>query len=779
METQNLQIDPHIYGDLLQGCVYERDLFLGQQIHAQIIKKTQTLEDQNEYIETKLVVFYAKCNLFEVAARLFCRLSKKNVFSWAAMIGLYCRNGSGKGALLGFLEMMENGVEADNFVVPSVLKACGGLQLIGFGKGIHGYVAKMGMDGCVFVASSLIDMYGKCGVLGNARKVFDKMSERNVVTWNTMVVSYVQNEMYEEAIGIFHDMREEGIEPSHVTLVSFLSASANLYALEEGMQGHAISILSGLVLNNMLGGSIMNFYLKVGMIKDAELVFSRMHEKDVVTWNLLISCYVQCDQVESAFRLCYLMRLEGLKFDSVTLASILSASAKTENIRLGKEAHCHCIRNNLISDVDIGCSLIDLYAKCDKIVKARRIFDSAAGKDLVLWNKLLATYAEIGSSGETLKLFYQMQLDNVPPNVVSWNSVILGFLRNNQVKEAVDMFLEMQLLGINPNLITYTTLITGMAKLGFSNEAISMFQKMQEAGITPNSLSIVGLLSACRDKASLQYGRAIHGYIVRREISLYVPLVTSLLNMYAKCGTLDQAEKVFGITTKDLPLYNAMISCYASHGRGLEALALFRHLEKESVKPDGITFTCVLSACRHSGLIIKGLEVFVDMISKHNVNPSMEHYGCVVSLLSQCGSFREALQLIVAMPLNPDARILGSLLSACRQLNEMELAKYLAERLTKMEPDDSGNYVALSNAYAAAGRWKEKAELRILMKKKGIRKRPGCSWIHVGGEEHVFVSGDRSHAQTEEIHGTLELLGTEMKTIGCDPMLGNPEILCS
>ncbi|KAJ0864922.1 putative tetratricopeptide-like helical domain superfamily [Helianthus annuus] len=194
--------------------------------------------------------------------------------------------------------MVESGFEGDNFIIPNVLKACGGLLLVGFGKGVHGYVIKLGFEDCVFVASSLVDMYGKCGALEDARKVFDKMPERNVVTWNSLMVSYSQNGMYEEAVRVFADMRNEDVQPTVVTMVSFLSATANLCAVEEGKQGHSIAVLNGLDEGNIVGTSLINLYSKTGLVKDAEKVFRKMVKKDVVAWNLMVSCYVQDKDIE-------------------------------------------------------------------------------------------------------------------------------------------------------------------------------------------------------------------------------------------------------------------------------------------------------------------------------------------------------------------------------------------------------------------------------------------------------------------------------------------------
>lgn len=769
MELKNLEIEPEIFSELLQGCVYERALSTGQQIHARIIKNGESFA-RNEYIETKLVIFYAKCNLFELANSLFRTVSIKNVFSWAAIIGLNCRMGFHEEALLGLCEMLEDEFLPDNFVVPNALKACGALRWIGLGKGVHGYVVKIGFGGCVFVASSLVDMYGKCGVLKDARKVFDGMLEKNVVTWNSVMVNYVQNGLNEEAIKVFYDMRIGGIEPTRVTVSSFLSASANIRAIEEGKQGHAVAVVCGLEMDTILGSSIINFYSKVGLMEEAELAFSRMLEKDVVTWNLIISGYVQTGDVDRALNMCHQMRLGNLRFDSVTLSSLISASADTSNLKLGREGHCYCIRNELESDVVVATSIVDMYAKCERIDSARQVFDSAGKRDLVFWNTMLAAYAELGLSGEALKLFYQMQLEGVRPNVVSWNSVILGFLKNGQVNEAKGMLLQMQSSGVQPNLITWTSLISGLAKNGLGTEAIVVFQQMQEAGIRPNAVSIVSLLSACTNMALLWYGKAIHGYLIRNYLFLSIPLVTSLVDMYAKCGNIDQAKSVFDITVnREVHIYNSMISSYALHGQAVEALALYRRLKEESLEPDTISFTNALNACSHSGLVNEGLELFVDMVSKHHLKPTREHYGCVVNLLSRHGNLDNAFRLVSTMPYEPDAHILGSMLAACRGRSETELEEYLSNMLIKLDPDNSGNYVALSNAYAASGRWDEVRTVRHLMKENGLMKTPGCSWIQIGGEFHVFVAGDKSHPKIEEISMTLALLAMEMCIAHCLP----------
>lgn len=466
---------------------------------------------------------------------------------------------------MGFCRMIETGAFPDNFIVPNALKACSVRRWIGLGRGIHGYVLKLGFGSCVYVLSSLVDFYGKCGDLDDALQVFEEMPERNVVTWNSMLTGYVQNGLDEEALRMFYDMRVDGVKPTRVSIASFLSASANLEAFDEGRQGHGVAVMHGLGLDNILGTSIINFYCKVGSVEDAEIVFDCMVDRDVVTWNLLISGYVLDGQIEKALYTCLQMRKEKLKFDSVTLALILSASADVCMIGLGRIGHAYCIRSNLESDLAVASSTIDMYASCGRLEFAQKVFDFTPIRDLVLWNALISAYAQNALSGEAFKLFYAMQLEGVPPNAISWNSVILGFLQNGQVNEANEMLFEMQISGQKPNFVTWVTFIFGLVWNGRGCEAIQFFVEMQSAGFRPNPISIVGVLLACSNSFSLRNGRAMHGYIVRHGLHSHFFVANSLKNMYAKCGSIKLASKVFEfVSDKDLHLRNAPMDYYCT-----------------------------------------------------------------------------------------------------------------------------------------------------------------------------------------------------------------------
>lgn len=260
----------------------------------------------------------------------------------------------------------------------------------------------------------------------------------------------------------------------------------------------------------------------------------------------------------------------------------------------------------------------------------------------------------------------------------------------------------------------------------------------------------------------------MHGHVMRRGHLSSVHVATSLIDMYAKCGSLNLAKNVFEmVSTKELPPYNAMISGYALHGQAKEALTLYKKMHQVGIEPDEITFTGILSACSHAGLLDEGLKVFTEMVSAYHLTPQNEHYGCLVTLFTRFGSFEAAVRVVAAMPIKPDAHVLGSLLAVCKEHHEIELGEYLSRCLFKLETENSVNYLTLSNIYGASARWQDASKVRTIMKDTGLKRNPGCSWIRIGSIVHAFLAGDRSHPQMDNIFDTLLCLHKEMKNNGC------------
>jgi pentatricopeptide repeat protein len=286
----------------------------------------------------------------------------------------------------------------------------------------------------------------------------------------------------------------------------------------------------------------------------------------------------------------------------------------------------------------------------------------------------------------------------------------------------------------------------------------------------PDEVTFGAVMSACASLAALELGKQIHVDIIRTGMDSFVCVSNSLVTMYAKCGILDDARRLFdAMPEKDVVSWNAIIAGYAQHGCGMAAQQLFEQMLQVGIKPDCISFTGVLSACSYAGLIDEGYYYFNSMYRDHSIMPEIEHYACMIDLLGRAGHLDAAKHFIDNMPFEPDAILWATLLNASRIHGNTDLGQYAAECLFKLEPNNPSTYVLLSNIYAVSDRWDDVAKVRKMMKDKGVKKKPGCSWIEVGHQVHAFMVGDRSHPQTEEIYATLERLACQMRDVGYVP----------
>ncbi|KAG0538396.1 hypothetical protein BDA96_03G232400 [Sorghum bicolor] len=536
-------VGPEVYTSLLQCCVTAGSLRAGRQVHAALVKRGPYY-CRNAYVGTKLTVFYARCGALDDAERALGALPERhrNAFAWAAVIGLWSRAGLHARALAGFVAMLEAGVPADNFVAPTVLKACAGLGLSGAGRAVHGYAWKAGVAECVYVMSSLVDFYGKCGEVEDARAVFDAMPERTVVTWNTMLMAYIHNGRIDEAVELFYEMRVEGVLPTRVSILSFLSASADLEAIDGGRQGHAVAVSSGLEMDVILGSSMINFYCKVGLVEAAEAVFEQMKERDAVTWNLMIAGYFQDGQIDKAFDTCRRMLEANLKFDCVTLASIIMACLKSCIMLVGIAAHGYAVRNGLHSDKTVASGLIDMYASAGRIEHARRVFNAMCPRNLVIWKVMISAYVDCGINSEARNLLNQMQLEGISPSAACWDLVISAFIRNGQFEDALDIFSEMLLTKTRPNLRTWSLLISALSQNGMHQEVTDICCKMQEVESAPSPTIYSSAILAVKTAVSEDHGKVIHACVVKKGLLLSKSVIQSLLNMYSSFDDRDTMD---------------------------------------------------------------------------------------------------------------------------------------------------------------------------------------------------------------------------------------------
>lgn len=350
--------------------------------------------------------------------------------------------------------------------------------------------------------------------------------------------------------------------------------------------------------------------------------------------------------------------------------------------------------------------------------------------------------------------------------LVSATAMITGYAKRGKVEEARVLFDEME----ERDIVCWNVMIDGYGQHGRPNEALVLFRRMLARNMRPNDVTVVAVLSACRQLGALESGRWVHSYMESSGIRMNVHVGSALVDMYCKCGSLEDAQSVFDkIKDKDDVLWNSMIVGYAMHGFSHEALQLFNEMHRRRVHPTDITFIGVLSACAHAGLVSEGWDFFNSMKDEYRIEPKIEHYGCMVNLLGRAGRLEEAYELVKGMRIEPDSVIWGTLLGACRLHGKVNLGEEIVKFLVEHNLANSGTYILLSNIYAAIGDWDGVARVRTMMKDSGVQKEPGCSSIEVNNKVHEFLAGDVKHPKGKEIYMMLEEMNGRLKACGYNP----------
>ncbi|XP_052211070.1 pentatricopeptide repeat-containing protein At2g20540-like [Diospyros lotus] len=768
----------------------------GKQVHAHALK--MGFRD-HEFVQTKLLQMYGRCACFEDAALVFDKMPLRNLYSWTAILGLYVSHGLFEEALLLYKELLSEDVGLEFFVFPVALKICNGLGWIELGRQLHGAVLKNGCVSNIYVGNALIDMYGKCGSLPEAKRVFNLMPSRDHVSWNSMVTAcaangmvyeslevlekmsdgsapnlvswsaliggFSQNGYDEEAIAMLYRMQAAGFEANAQTLASVLPACARLELLSLGKEIHGYITRHGFMSNPIVVNGLVDVYRRCADIGTAVKIFSEFSTKNVVSFNTMIVGYCENGEISKAKKLFDQMELEGIRRDKIswnsmisgyvdnfmfkealsmykellmeegiqpdsfTLGSVLPACTEMGSLRAGKEVHSNAIIRGLHSNPFVGRALLQMYCKFEDLNAAQRAFEEVNERDVATWNELISGYAHCNQIDTIPNILQKMKEDGFEPNAYTWNGIIAGHVENGHYKSALQLFTEMQSSNLRPDIYT--------------------------VGI---------VLPACSRLATIERGKQVHAHAIRSGYDSDVHIGAALVDMYAKCGNIEHALLAYNrILHPNLITNNAMLTAYALCGHGEEGITFFHRMLTSSSRPDAVTFLSVLSSCVHAGAVEAGWQFF-NLMAYYHVIPTLKHFTCLVDLLSRAGKLDEAYKVVIEMPMEPDPVIWGALLGGCVCRGNVDLGRIAAERLIKLEPENTGNYVMLANLYAFAGRWVDVAKTRQLIKDRQMQKNPGCSWIEDRNGIHVFVACDTSHSRTEDIYTTLDHLIIHMRT---------------
>lgn len=657
-----------------------------------------------------------------------------SLFMCNSLIRGYSQVGLSQNAMLVLVQVVEEGLVPNKYTFPFVLSACTKMNGSREGLQVHGAAVKTGLDGDLCVQNSLIHFYFECGDMADGQRVFDRMPERNVVSWTSLICGYARRENPREAVSLFFDMVDSGVMPNSVTMVCVVSACSKLQDLSLGERIYAYIDDLGLKLNTHMVNALVDMYMKCGAFGTAKQIFGGCRERNLVLYNTVMSNYVREGMARDAIDALNEMLLrEGPQPDRVTLLCAISACSHLDELALGKSCHAYALRNGLEGWDNISNALIDMYMKCGETGLACRVFDWMPNR-----------------------------------TIVSWNSLIAGYIKNGDVESARKISQEMP----ERDLVSWNTIIGAPVQESSFEEAIELFRTMQKEGIKPDKVTLVSIASACGYLGALGLAKWVYRYIIENEINCDMRLSTTLVDMFGRCGDTQSAMLVFEkMKERDVSAWTAAIGAMAMEGNGQRAMELFSEMITEGVKPDAVLFVGLLTALSHGGMVEEGWSIFKSMQETYGISPMTVHYGCMVDMLGRAGLLEQALDFIKSMQSEPNDVIWSSLLAACQKHKNPEMASYAAKRVNKLNLSKTGIPVLLSNIYASEGKWSDVAKVRLHMKEMGIQKMPGSSSVEINGKIHEFTSGDESHPGVKHITGMLDEINCRLRDAGHVPDL--------
>ncbi|KAK7280647.1 hypothetical protein RJT34_25712 [Clitoria ternatea] len=524
------------------------------------------------------------------------------------------------------------------------------------------------------------------------------------------------------------------LPPQHISnsqrfSTTFFTSLPPQPSLHQIKQTHAHVVVSGHharfirhILSLLSLSSLFPFPLRYSV-----LIFDSIAFPTVFTFNSIIRCHAKANSSPSRSLALYSsMRRRFLKPNEHTFNFVLHAcSKKTNNGKSsdsGVQIHAHVIKLGYACHVFVRNALIHFYCECSSVDSAKRVFEE----------------------------------DTLSSNVVTWNSILAGLVRNGEVRVAEKVFDEMP----ERDVVSWSTMIMGYVQNGIFKDGFECFRVMMERGLRPNLSIFLTLLSASAQLGLLAYGRFIHSIIESLRFPVIVPIGNALVDMYGKCGCIEEAKVLFdGMLKKDVQTWNVMICGLASHDRAKEALVLFQKFVSGGFSPTNVTFVGVLYACSRAGLVSEGKHYFKLMVDGYGIQPEVKHYGCMVDLLARAGLIGEAIQLIDTMTVTPDPVIWGTLLDACKFHGLVEMGEKIGNKLIQLDPTSSGHYVQLVGIYAKARKWEDAVRVRRLMVEGVTSKVAGWSSIEVQGRVHFFLAGDTNHECSSDIYKMLDTIG--------------------
>ncbi|XP_068645396.1 pentatricopeptide repeat-containing protein At3g09040, mitochondrial-like [Aristolochia californica] len=739
----------------------ENSHFLGTQIHAQVVKLGF---DNDTFSQNNLLVMYSRSELLVDTIKLFGEMPKRNLVTWTSVISGAIQNGEYEMGLEIYVKMVASGFRPNEFTFGSVLQACSKLEAFELGSCLHCTSYKIGIHVNFFVASSLLHMYAKFGEVGTAEHVFECLSDPDPACWNAMIGGYVDNGYSHEAIRLVRKMHWQGLLFDQFTFVTALKGSSDTRDLKFGRQVHGLIIQSEMDSVPSVMNALMNMYFKAGKKNSASDIFDKLKQRDIVTWNTVITGFAQDEDLGEAVGVFSDMLLTGMRPNQVTFSVLLRMCGAVCSLSVGNQLYCLAYLLGLTINIVVANSLVSMFSGCGEMEYARYIFESLPIRPVVSWNEMLCGYNLNNCSLYALKFFRHLKESGVDANGFTYSSILGACCKAEHAETTRQIHVSVIKSGFDSNcfvssslinayatfgkiadlleifhningvdVVSWSSMISAFSQQGHNYEALLFLYCLIEGGEKPDEFILGSVLNACSSLTDFGLSKCIHSFVIKMGYEDQVCVASSVIDTYAKCGDIASSRMAFNKLSNntDPILYNTMITACAQHGLFLEIVELFKKMKLYNLKPTHATFVSVISACSHLGLVDEGRRIFDSISSIHGMDPSKENFGCFIDLLARNGFLEEAKHAIKQMPFESWPAVWRSLLSGCKVHGNGDLALLAAKNLLQLDPENDAAYILVKNVLSEQGQWGEVELVKNMMKDRGIRKQAGYSWIEM------------------------------------------------
>ncbi|XP_058074608.1 pentatricopeptide repeat-containing protein At1g08070, chloroplastic-like [Magnolia sinica] len=531
--SKTIPIQSHPTLLLLEKCSSMTQL---KEIHAQMLRSGLF---SDAFAASRIVAFCAveASGSLSYARLVFAQIPNPTPFTFNSIIRGYTNKNSPEEAVLFYQEIIEGGLVPDNFTFPSLFKSCGGSDE---GKQLHCHAVKFGFAADSYVQNTLMNMYANCGCLSHARLVFNKMTERNVVSFATIIAAYANWDRPGEAVSLFQRMEFENVVPNEVALVNVLMACARARDLDMAKWVHRYMEDNRIGFNTILTAALMDVYCKCGFVYVARELFDEMSDRNLFCWNIMINGHVEDSDYKEALVLFREMQIRGVKPDKVTMASLLLACSQLGALELGKWLHAYINKENIEVDIVLRTALVDMYAKCGSIESALRVFHEMPERDVMTWTAMIGGLAMCGHGEKALELFYEMQRSGVRPDAITFVGVLSACSHAGLVDEGFSHFDSMSsLYNIKPSVEHYGCMVDLLGRAGHIEKAEEFIRNMP---MVPDFFVLGGLLGACRIHGNLEVAERAARQLLELDPANGGAYVL-LSNIYGSLGKWDEVKR--------------------------------------------------------------------------------------------------------------------------------------------------------------------------------------------------------------------------------------------